>query len=183
MRITSVSFRSFSIQNLKNQQRNQFSNISFQAKIDKTNLDYQKLVNSGYKLHDSDVEIITTNGKISGAAFVQEGEYNIEVVITDDKFKKVGTAEAVLYDDFAEVGISNFYRTTMKHIGTAGYDNLFNYMKKKHPEIKKVKANVVNEGSLKFHTAYGFKIGDEEIVRVVNKHKYPVNKYLEYSLR
>ena len=177
MYISPVSFNSYNIK------RNSFSNTAFQAKIDKTNLDYQKLMNSGYKLYNNDVEIITTNGKISGAAFVQEGEYDIEVAITDDKFKKVGIAEAVLYDDFAEVYINNSYRTSMKHVGTAGYDNLFDYIRKNHPEIKKVKANIITETSFKFHIAYGFKIGDEKILRVVNKHKYPINKYLEYPLR
>ncbi len=181
MRITPVLFRTFSTQNLKNQQRNQFSNISFQAKIDRTNSDYKKLIDEGYKLYNSNVSLISNGQNISGAAFVQKTKWNdIVVIITDDKFKRVGRADATFRDDSAEVCINNFYRTTIRHVGTAGYDNLFSYIRKNFPKIKKAKANIITDESFKFHSAYGFKVGDEEVEFNINDF---MDTYMEYPLR
>ncbi len=176
MYITPISFNSYNIK------RNNFSNTAFRAAIDKNNPTYKELMNTRFKLQNDSVNLINNGENILGKAFIKESKYRIESVITDEECKNIlGRADASLKGDSVETCIYNYYKGQIKHVGTEAYNNLFNYIRKNHPEIKKVKANVITEESFKFHTAYGFKIGNENLE--FNNIKSFMSKYMEYPLR
>ncbi len=175
MNITPISFSPYTMQ------RNNFSNTTFRAAIDKNSPTYKELMNTSFKLRNDNVNLISNGQNILGRAFIRNSKYRIESVITDAECKNIlGRADALIKGDFVEVCIYNYCKGKIRHVGTGAYDNLFDYIKQNHREIKKAKANVLTEESFKFHTAYGFTIGNENLE--FNNINNFMSKYMEYPL-
>ena len=172
MRIAPISFRSFAAQNLNNQQRSHASNVSFQRAYGYDDDEEDK----GYKLYKSSVPLIENGRRIYGKTYVKDDGREVTVKVNANG-RDVGEARFGISNGFAAV---NNY-SSMKKVGTAAYDSLFSYLKKNHPEIKRVRVNCTNDGSYRFHIAYGFTDGYKNDPDGYDC--YSMTNYLDYSLR
>ena len=152
-------------------------------------------------------EVINPSGKqIQGHCMVYENPntHTIKILVTDDEFYELGHISCYLYDaenknfdcawcvvenntqpkpenSFGPI-FANIARSPKdghyKHVAKNAYDALIAYIKKYHPEIKELKANIVNEHSWGFHKKYGFtnKQDDEyDPYAHMNEVRYQIN--------
>ncbi len=174
MRIAPISFRSFATQNLNNQQRNHASNVSFQRAYGYDDDDEYK----DYKLYKSSVPLIENGSRIYGKTYVKDDGSTVTVKVKVDG-KDVGDACVILSSHITS--IDNYYNGSMKKVGTAAYDSLFSYLRRNHPEIKKVEARITNDGSYRFHIAYGFTDGYKNDPNGYDSNS--LSNYLSYQLK
>lgn len=172
MRIAPISFRSFAIQNLNNQQKSYASNVSFQRAYGYDDED------KGYKLYKSSVPLIKNGSRIYGKTYVKDDGREVTVKVNANG-RDVGEASVALSNQF--VTVNNYYKGSMKKVGTAAYDSLFSYLRRNHPEIRGVRANCTNDGSYRFHIAYGFTDGYKNDPDGYDC--YSMTNYLDYGLR
>lgn len=163
MRIAPVSFRSFAVQNINNQQKSISSNVSFNRK---TNTNYQDLIKEGYEIK-KDIW-----GKVQPYFIKIEPDFaRIKVLLADDNFNKVVEAEAMIEQRpggrVAVLNIIPFKPDAVKQKGKEAYDFLFKEFYERDYHIERWEHTAHTEADRKFHKDCGFRFLDEDRIKLI----------------
>lgn len=131
-------------------------NTSFQAKI--SDAKRKSFMEQGYNIYENPVYLKSQGKNISGAAFVKDSGYEIDMLITDDKCEPLGNINARNFNSYAAVSDDAISNKEITNLGKTAYKSLFNYIKNHYPSIKRVVASVSDneDNARKFYIDCGF---------------------------